>query len=351
MPTFRAAIIGTGRPKQKEGNTGAAICYKHAAGYKATKDLEIAAVADIRRENAEAFVADFPGPKIYTDYKEMVAKEKPDIVSVCLWPGLHCPVTMDLIGMGVRAIHCEKPIAPTFGESRRMVEAAVKAGVQLTFNHQRRFGSAFKEAKRRLDAGEIGELVRLEGSCTNMFDWGTHWFDMMFFYNNQTPVEWVIGQIDVRTDKGIFGVRLDDQGISNFRFANGVMGLLATGESAKLVGAQNRLIGKKGVIEVGGAESKGAQAVRVWREGTTGWETSAGTIHGEDAFVAAIQDVVDCARTGRRSLLDCRHAIMATELIFATYESSRRRARIDLPLTIEDSPLLSMIASGEIGKR
>jgi len=40
---------------------------------------------------------------------------------------------------------------------------------------------------------------------------------------------------------------------------------------------------------------------------------------------------------------------MATELIFATYESSRIRGRVKLPLKIKDSPLLSMIGNREIG--
>ena len=38
--------------------------------------------------------------------------------------------------------------------------------------------------------------------------------------------------------------------------------------------------------------------------------------------------------------------LRATELIFATYESSRRRGRVDLPLAVEDSPFLSMVESG-----
>ncbi len=48
-------------------------------------------------------------------------------------------------------------------------------------------------------------------------------------------------------------------------------------------------------------------------------------------------------------MLSGRKALQATELIFATYESSRRRARIYLPLEIEDSPLISMLEKGMVG--
>jgi UDP-N-acetylglucosamine 3-dehydrogenase len=350
MPPIRAAIIGTGRPKKLGNSTGCAIAYNHAKGYAARKDCEIVAVADIKRENAETFVEEYPGPAIYEDYLEMIDKEKPDIVSVCLWIDLHRPVVLDLIDRGVKAIYCEKPMASTYGEARRMVEAADKAGVQLTFNHQRRFGGVFKKAKSLVKAGEIGELKRLEASCPNLFDWGTHWFDIMFFYNNQTPVEWLIGQIDSRTEKTIFGVRIEDQGIAQFRFSNGVEGLLATGPSASVVGAKNRLIGTKGVIELDPDDAP-KQHLRIRRIGDADWTVPKikGNLHGQDAFTGAIGNAIDCMTNGKRPLLDCHNSLQATELIFATYESSRRRARIDLPLEIDDSPLLSMLANGDIG--
>ena len=46
--------------------------------------------------------------------------------------------------------------------------------------------------------------------------------------------------------------------------------------------------------------------------------------------------------------LDGKRALQATEIIFACYESSRRHARIDLPLTIDDNPLVSMIENGDL---
>jgi len=352
MATVRAAIIGTGKPRKTEGSTGFGIAYRHAEGYQACDDCEIVAVADIKRDNAEVFAEKYPGVAIYEDYKEMIAKEKPDIVSVCLWIDLHRPVVLDVIEAGVKTIHCEKPMASRYGEARQMVEAADKAGVQLTFNHQRRFGKPFQEARRIAQSGEIGDLVRLEGSCGNLFDWGTHWFDMMFFFNNETPVEWVIGQIDSRTENSIFGTRMEDQGVSQFKYKNDVYGLLATGPSAPFVGAKLRLVGSKGLVELQ-PDNPPKRVIRVWKPGAAGWEfpEGEGGLHGDDAFNGAMIDVVAAMREGRRSLLDCHYALQATEMIFATYESSRRRARVDLPLDIDDSPFLSMLEEGVIGPK
>ena len=180
MEPLRVGIIGCGRTRTSGQATGAGISHRHAEGYKASSDVRIVALADIVLENAQAFQEMHGGDRLYTDYHEMLAKECLDIVSICVWPHLHAPMAIDCAQARVPAIHCEKPMAPTLGEARRMVAAAKEYEVQLTINHQRRFGSPFRKAKELLDSGAIGELVRLEASCSNMYDWGTHWFDMLF---------------------------------------------------------------------------------------------------------------------------------------------------------------------------
>src|SRR5918996_3571135 len=143
--TYRAAIIGTGRPRGQEGATGAAISRHHVRAYK-TNGCDVVALADIRPEHAEAFRAehDVPGAQIFTDYKEMLREAKPDMVSICTWPHLHAEMAIACAEAGIRAVHCEKPMAPTFGEATRMHAACVRAGTQLTFNHQRRFLEPFR---------------------------------------------------------------------------------------------------------------------------------------------------------------------------------------------------------------
>jgi UDP-N-acetylglucosamine 3-dehydrogenase len=322
------------------------MSHAHAMGYKASPDAEIIALADINLENAKAFQEQHGGERIYENYQEMLEKEDLDIVSICTWPHLHCEMVVAAAEAGVKAIHCEKPMAPTYGECVRMVQVAEKNGVQLTFDHQRRFAAPFRKAKELLKAGAIGDLVRLEASCGNMYDWGTHWFDMLFFYNNETPVEWVIGQIEPRGGRKIFGVPVEGQGISYFKFANDVRGLMVTGREAGL-GAANRLIGTEGIIGVAPSEDV---PLRVWSNSKPGWEVIPleEGIHSMDCVQRGVLDLIDALKIGREPELSGQRALRATELIFATYESSRRRGRVDLPLQIEDSPYQSMLASGDI---
>ena len=363
MAPFRVGIIGCGRPWKSEGATGFGQGHVHAEGYKASPDCELVAAADIKQENLDAFCEQHDIPNGYLSHAEMLEKEDLDIVSVCLWPHLHAPIVIDVAqalgakGRPVRAIYCEKPMAPTWGEARQMAAVCEENGVVLAFNHQRRFGKPFRMAKELLDDGAIGELTRLEAFTSNLYDWGTHWFDMLFMYNDEEPVDWVIGQIDARGGPTIFGVTIEGQGLSFWRWRNGVYGLMATGgkivrpeegQEARETLCGNRLIGSTGTIEVGVQD--GAQ-IR-YRNTETGYEWKeldvGGQIHGHEHVIDAIQNLADALKAGTEPELSARKALQATELIFATYESSRKRGRVDLPLEIEDSPFLSMLDSGEI---
>ena len=340
---YRVGIIGCGRPRQAEGATGFGMAHRHAMGYADSPHTELVALADISRDNAQAFQEEHGGETIYEDYRRMLAEAELDIVSVCVWPHLHAEMVLAAAEVGVQAIHCEKPVAPTFGEARHMVEACARSGVQLTFNHQRRFASPFRTARRLIQEGAIGALQRMEGRCPDMNDWGTHWFDMMHFYNDETPAEWVLGQIDKTEIRTIFGMAHETQGISHVRFVNGVEGLLMTGLGASTASA-NRLLGSEGMIEVGMGQGG---AIRLCNGQTTGWQNveTDGSIHDLDAVQRGIADLIEALRNGTEPELSARRAFRAAELTFATYESSRRRGRVNLPLEIEDSPLLEMLAS------
>ena len=335
MSKLRVGLIGC-------GGRGRA----HAEGYAASKQAEMVACSDPNPTAAQAMSKDFGVPKRYEDYHEMLEKEEFDAVSICLWPAMHLEATLAAVDAGgIKLINAEKPMAPTWGESTRMHEACENAGIMMTFSHQRRFGAAFVKARQLLKDGEIGELYRMEGYCSNLFDWGTHWFDMLFFYNDQVPVEWVMGQVDVVEDVSIFGAFMETNGLSYFRYANGVSGMLVTGADHGGRCA-NRIMGTDGIIEV---TAPGAP-LRIQCKGSAGWEVPdlKGVVPPGGDTVLYILDSIDALLKGREPELSSRKSLMATELIFASYESARRRARVYLPLDIEDSPLLTMLETGDI---
>lgn len=338
MAKYRAAIFGC-------GGRGRA----HAAGYGASPDAEIVACADPFEENAKRLADRYGVGKVYSDYRQLLEEVKPDVVSVCTWPGLHREMVEAAVAFGVKGIHAEKPMAPTFGDSKAMHQACEKSGVMMTFCHQRRFAPEFRKARELLRNGAIGEIVRLEGFCSNLYDWGTHWFDMFQFFNRERQASWVIGQIDASLDRKVFGVPVETQGISSIYWDNGVWGLLTTGNNPD-TSRLGKLVDREGIV-IHGTEGRMEIAVtngptlRVRRFGqpTDEWPELQRT---QDETVLATLNLLDCLGSGREPELSSRRALRATEMIFATYESSRRRARVDLPLDIEDSPLITGLEQG-----
>ena len=355
MDTLRVGFIGTGKKKERGDRFGYAMAYEHANGFRRVAGCELAACADIVEENARAFAGAYglPDGGVYLEYPEMLERERPDVVSVCTWMSLHERMVLDCVAAGVKAIHCEKPMADTWGGARRMAEAAAGAGVQLTFNHQRRYGRPYTIARQLIADGAIGAVQRFESEFGNIYDTGTHFIDMMsFFLGDGVPAKWVIAQIDYRTETLVFGGHCENQQVMLFEYANGVFGLVMSGApgGGKPLGVINRIIGENGIIDVGVGHSP-AEAIR-WRKlGETEWrhpDTGGESIHGPGFVERAVEDVVDCLRTGRKCQLDASNALVATELIFGAYESSRTRGRVDFPLLVDDNPLEAMVASGDL---
>ncbi|MBI3948619.1 MAG: Gfo/Idh/MocA family oxidoreductase [Armatimonadetes bacterium] len=352
MSKLRVGIIGTGKKKERPDRLGYAMAYSHAAAYQALDSCEIAACADIVEENARAF-AEFHGVKnVYTDYHKMLAEAELDMVSICAWVPLHEAMALDVCKAGVKAIHCEKPMAFTWGGARRMVAAAKEAGIHLTFNHQRRYARPYVMAKKMVDEGAIGDLVRLECGCKDVFDSGTHFIDIFSLLNGDQPAKWVLGQFDYREENVIFGDHLENQQVVLTEYENGVFGLIMTGAGGKSpVGCMNKAIGTDGVIEMGVVDGPHFRYRLAGQKEWTVPDLQGATIHAPGLIKIAIADVVACLLEGRKCQLDAGNALIATEIIFGAYESCRRRGRVDFPLDIEDNPFAAMIASGDLKPR
>ena len=347
QPRYKVALIGCGRPWKAEGSTGFGMAHHHWAGYRATGCCELVAVSSRTPARAAEFAAVHnPQARAYADVVELMERERPDLVSICLWPSFHAETVCKIAPFRPKMILCEKPMDIHWDAALRMHEVCRQHGVMLAINHQRRFNHPFTRAKALLEAGEIGALRRMEGAWRDLADTGSHVFDMMFFLNGDMPAEWVLGQIDMRDAQLIFGALQAGGGITELRFANGVRAVYHFGKDHEENGCMLRLVGERGMIEVGFNEPW----LRIRRAGQAEWEVvdTGENIHDFQAVGRGIADILRCLETGGVPLLDSSRALRATEVIFATHESSRRRARIDLPLPAGPCALLTMVASGEL---
>jgi len=347
MHDYRAAVIAAGG----QGRV-------HAAGYLADDRVSLVAVVDVNRDSAAALASEFGIDGVFTDYREMLQQVRPDIVSICTPPAFHLDAVTAAVEAGVRAIHCEKPIALSYDDALRMRAIADESGVQLTVNLQRRFEPVHRFAREQLASGAIGQLVTIEGYCPNLLDWGSHILDLILFYRDDAPAEWVIGQIDVSTNRYVYGAFVETSSLTQVAWPDGVRATVSTGRepATPVLNRENNLgiivQGTRGRISVRGSEALvhrfGANDVRFaspYSVDQAEWD------HGIDPAIfactaAAVADLVDGLDTGAEPELSARKGLAGAELIFATYESSRSRRRVPLPLDRHDNALLTGLEQG-----
>ena len=376
---YDVAVIGTGPDPSDPDRDGYAMGYRHGRAYENNEDCELVACADIVLENGRAFAREFGLREgtVYEDYETMLDAVEPDLVSVCVPPGIHAAIVEDCAESGnVSAIHCEKPMADTWGDCKSMVRTCDRNRVQLSINHQRRFGAPFRRAKELLDDGAIGSLTRIEFADETLFDAGIHQVDLSRYFTDGVDVEWVLAQVDYREENRWFGTPNATQALVQWRDADGTVGIATTGESAPEGACYLRLAGTDGAIELG---VDGGPTLRYRTDGGT-WQsvdTEGESLHGlgfqgylgaalrgvrarlplvssedqkQPVFIErAIADAVEGLKTGSEPELSGRDALRSTEVVFAAWESARRRGRVDLPLDIEDNPLVAMIDAGWLG--
>ncbi|QHW31148.1 Gfo/Idh/MocA family oxidoreductase [Paenibacillus rhizovicinus] len=346
-PLYRIAFIGCGRR-----------AHEHAAGVKADGRCEVVALSDLSTESSERLNAEFGFTgNIYTDHKEMLAKEKPDVVLICLWTPLHLPVFRDCAEAGVKAVLCEKPMSATWGECQEMGRIAEANGCQLTFSLQRRFAKGNQTVRRLIKEGKIGQVVRMDlYSPPNLLDCGIHTFDQAISYMDETPAKWVLGAVDTTETYNWFNVPSECGASGRIVFANGVQANLVSGEmdtwdpaagDATKTWAGVRVHGTEGFIEV----MWDGQIIRGVNYKDPSWTPEMELSSMTDQMEGYVRHAIDCLGTGEEPEVSHAKALRASEIIFAVYESVRRNARVELPLAdVTDSPFITMLENGQFAK-
>ena len=336
---YRVGIIGCGGRARE-----------HVPALMADERCRVVALADVRRESAEALNQDFGlDAALYTDHREMLARERPDVVVACLWTPLHLPVFRDCADAGVRAVLSEKPMAPTWGECLEIARIAEESGCQLTFCHQRRFAAGNQLARKLIAEGRFGKIERMDlYAPPNLLDCGTHTFDQALSFNAETPAKWVLGAVDTTEMLDWFGVRAEGMATGTVVFENGVRASLQIGGPDMDLWGGVRVTGSDGFLEVtwdGQFQRAVVYAEPGWQPPRVG-ERDGGPMQG------VVENALDCLETGAEPELSSQKALRASEIIFALYESVRRHRRVTLPLTgVTDNPFLTMLDGGEFSRQ
>ena len=132
---YRACLIGCGRmgatidDEVRDSSAGAVLIpYSHAAGYVASEHTELVAVSDVMEEKVKGIQERYEVPNGYTDYREMLLREEPDIVSIATRPAPHAEMTIFAAESGIKGIYCEKPLCCSMDEADAMADACTEIG-------------------------------------------------------------------------------------------------------------------------------------------------------------------------------------------------------------------------------
>ncbi len=146
------AIIGT-------GNMAAA----HARSFSAARGVKLAACCDIDAGRAREFARAWKIPRWYTDYNELLKAERLDGLSNVTTDIMHAPVSLAALARGVPVL-CEKPLATTLADARRMRDAAARRKLATVVNFSYRNSSGAQAAAQLIRAGGIGRIMHVEAS-------------------------------------------------------------------------------------------------------------------------------------------------------------------------------------------
>ena len=232
---------------------------KHMPSLAQVENVQMVAFCDIMPERAEKAAKEYgtPDAKVYTDYKELLKNEAVEVVHVLTPNREHADMTVDALYAG-KHVMCEKPMAKTAADAKRMVEAAKKTGKKLTIGYQHRQKPESQYAKAYIDTGALGEIyyanclaIRRRGTPNwgvfldedaqgggPIIDIATHSLDLTLYLMNNYEPELVVGKThkalehpeagNIWGDKGVSTTPLEEAACAFIRMKNGATILLET---------------------------------------------------------------------------------------------------------------------------
>jgi predicted dehydrogenase len=228
---LRAALIGLG-----------VIGRVHIAAIESLQNAGLVAVCDTDPEKKPAAPA---GAAFYTDYGEMLERERPDVAHICLPHFLHYPAAKKAAEAGCH-VFAEKPLAMNAEEAAEYLKLEDRFGVKICLCLQNRLNPTVETLYRLLRGGEYGALTGIRGSVAwyrskeyyeagpwrgimaqagggCMINQAIHTIDLMQYLAG-SPVAAVRGSTAQILD---YGLEVEDTAAGRFVFENGAAGFFS----------------------------------------------------------------------------------------------------------------------------
>lgn len=345
---MKYALIGCGR-----------ISPNHiAAAIK--NNLKIVAVCDVIKEHSDELLDKFNIAKDdihqYVDYKEMIEKEKLELVAIATESGLHAEIALFCIRKG---IHCiiEKPIAMNMKDARKICAEAEKHNVVVCASHQNRFNKSIQKIHEAVKKEKFGKILHAAAHVRwnrgkeyyEQANWRGTWANdggclMNQCIHNADLLRWLMGndieEVMAYTDNLNHDyLEAEDLGLAVIKFTNGSYGLFEGTVNVYPKNLEETLyiFGSSGTVKVGG---KSVNQIEEWnfqnetedpeivkKENSEQPQNVYGFGHNP-----LYTDVINAIKSGTKPLVDAEAGTRALELILAIYQSAATGEPVKLPL-------------------
>lgn len=332
----------------------------HAEAFREVSDeAQVVAVASPTPGHAEALAKKYNIPRVFTDYKKILAEDDIEMVTITAPNYLHAQMTIDIAGTGKHVV-CEKPLCMTLEEADLMIETCKHKGVLLLYAEELFFTPKYVRAKEMADQGAFGKVYLVKqsekhfGPHANWFwnveksgggvfmDMGCHGIAFCYWFLNRPRIKSVYCQMGtyVHSDK----TKGEDNSICIIEFANGAVGLVEN-SWARRGGMDDRIeiYGEGGVtyanLQMGNAlptYSEYGYGYAVEKAPTTkGWSYPVFEEFWNYGFPQQMRYFARCVRGKEQPQATGEDGRAVQEILYAGYQSAGTGRRVDLPFRPE----------------
>ncbi|MEI6153744.1 MAG: Gfo/Idh/MocA family oxidoreductase [Deltaproteobacteria bacterium] len=184
MKQYRAVVIGLGKIGQgfDYEQSDDSVITTHASAYVLHPGYELLAAVDPDLLQRKRFEKKFQLPA-YPDLQSLMGQHNPEIFSIAVPAEQHFPVFLDILRYMPVAVLCEKPIAASTADGRRMRSLAEDQKCALVVNYMRRFEPGSIEIRRMIQNEELGDIFKGHGWYSKgLINNGSHFIDLLRFW-------------------------------------------------------------------------------------------------------------------------------------------------------------------------
>ncbi|MGM0213107.1 Gfo/Idh/MocA family protein [Enterococcus sp. AZ109] len=334
---------------------------KHLPALNQVEEVELVAFCDVILDRADEARTIFgtPEAEMFTDYQKMLAEMDLDVVHVCTPNATHAELTIAALESDCHVM-CEKPMAKTSEEARRMIEASKRTGKKLTIGYQNRFRTDSQYLKEVCQEGTLGDIyfgkahairrravptwgVFLDEEAQGggpLIDIGTHALDLTLWMMNNYQPKYVVGKAyhklaetknaanawgpwdpeKFKVEDSAFGFIMMENGASIFLESSWALNNLDVKE------AKTTLCGTKGGADMNDGLTINGEDHSLLYEKKIQLQTGGVDFYdgkGDDPAVTEAKSWITDILEDREPVVKPEQALVVTEILEAIYESSK----------------------------